>query len=67
MIAVVTAAAKALQHGHAFIQQLAEKVRVERETESVEEFFEGIDSALIGLAFRPKIVRILLQRAGTFA
>lgn len=40
MATIFKAAAQALRHG--FIGRLAEQVRAERETETVEEFFEGI-------------------------
>jgi hypothetical protein len=40
MTTIFKAAAQALQHG--FITRLAEQVKAERETESVEEFFENI-------------------------
>jgi hypothetical protein len=41
MSAIFKAAVQALQHG--FIRRLAEHVQTERETESVEEFFENIN------------------------
>jgi hypothetical protein len=40
MTTIFKAATQALQHG--FITRLAEQVKAERETESVEEFFENI-------------------------
>lgn len=40
MSLIFKSAVQALRHG--FITRLAEHVRAERETESVEEFFEGI-------------------------
>jgi hypothetical protein len=40
MAIIFKASAQALKHG--FITRLAEQVRAERETESVEEFFENI-------------------------
>jgi len=45
MIAVIKAATDALREGHGFLHRLAEQVRAERETENVEEFFEGIIKA----------------------
>ncbi|AGA27008.1 hypothetical protein [Singulisphaera acidiphila] len=40
MATILKAAVQALKHG--FIQRLAEQVTAERETETVEEFFENI-------------------------
>jgi hypothetical protein len=41
MTTIFKAAAQALKHG--FVKRLAEQVQAERETESVEEFFENIN------------------------
>jgi hypothetical protein len=42
MTQILRAATEALRHGHGFIGRLAEQVREERTTESVEEFFEDV-------------------------
>jgi hypothetical protein len=40
MLSIIKAAAEALRHG--FVKRLAERVRSERDTENVEEFFEDV-------------------------